>query len=172
MKTLSGALSAALGAPVQKPALLVEAYFSTVQRWSSYSTVTWNGQNWTARDMSLEGLSVQPFFVGGTLRLGNEDDAIGTLVLSQGVADKRIVIYGYDAAALSAVEDAVWLCDAVGASASIDERGVRIALRDPADFVQSPRTYVTPEAGFNHLLPANTVLRINGIDFRLDRSKP
>lgn len=169
MKTLSGALSAALGAAVQKPALLVEMHFSTVQRWSSFATVPWNGQTWTARDMSVEGLTVQPFSVSGTLRLGNEDDAIGTLVLSQGVADKRIVIYGYDAAALSTVDDAVWLCDAVGASASVDERGVRIALRDSADFVQSPRTYVTPAAGFNHLLPANTVLRINGIDFRLDR---
>lgn len=170
MKTLSGALAAALGAPVQRPAWLVEMSFGTTRRWSSMSSVTWNGQSWTARHLRVEGLVVQPLRVQGTLVLGNEDDVAGTLVLSEGVKDRRIVIYGYDAAALSTVNDAVWLCEAVGASAQVGPREVRIALRHRAEFVQSPRTYVNAAAGFTSMLPADTVLRINGIDIRLERA--
>jgi hypothetical protein len=46
---------------------------------------------------------------------------------------------------------------------------VRISLRHRSEFIASPRTYVNPQAGFTNLLPAGTVLRINGIDLRLDR---
>ena len=38
-----------------------------------------------------------------------------------------------------------------------------------AQYLTSPRTYVTPDNGFNVLLAAGTVLRINGQDIRLDR---
>ena len=169
MKDLTAALSAALNAPVQRPGLLVQVGFDTVQRWSSHGTVTWSGHTWTRRDMSVEGLVVQPLRVSGSLVLGNADDVAGTLVLSQGVQDRQVIIYGYDAGALAAADDVVWLCSAVGAAAEVDAAEVRISLRHRSEFTTSPRTYVTPEAGFTHLLPADTVLRINGIDMRLDR---
>lgn len=168
MKTLSGALSAALGAPVQRPALLVQMDFALVRNWSSHATVEWNGKTWGQRDMRLEGLQVGPLAVSGTLVLGNADDFIGLLVLGEGVQDKRVQIYGYDAAALSTTADAVWLCDAVAGQAEVGPREVSIGLRHRTEYVQSPRTYVTPAAGFTHLLPADTVLRINGIDMRLE----
>lgn len=169
MKTLSGALSAALNAPVQRPALLVQIDFSPVQRGSTHATVNWNGQTWPSTAMRLENLLVQALAVSGTLVIDNTDDGIGTLVLTQGVQDRRIQIWGYDAGALTDVADAVWLCDAVGASAEVGPKDVRIALRHRSEFVQSPRTYVGASAGFMHLLPGGTVLRINGIDMRLDR---
>lgn len=168
MKSLSGALSAALGAPVQRPAILVEAQFSATQRWSSHATVGWNGHTWQAQAMRLDNLLVQAFAVNGTLLLRNEDDTAGTLVLSQGVHDVRFIVWGYDAAA-TALADVVWLGEAVGAGAEITPRDVRITLRHRTEFVQSPRTYVGAAAGFNHLLPGGTVLRINGIDMRLER---
>lgn len=169
MKTLSGALSAALGAAVQRPALLVQIGFSTVQRWTSAATMTWNAQTWSARDLRLEGLRVQALQVAGSLILGNADDVAGTLVLAEGIQDKAITIWGYDADA-TATGDVVWLASAVGASAQVDARAVRIALRHRSEFVHSPRARVTPAAGFTHLLPAGTVLRINGQDMRLERN--
>ena len=169
MKTITSALQAAQAGPVQQPAWLVEVHFGTVQRWSSRATETWNGHTWTQRDMRVESLSVQPFRITGALVLGNADDVAGTLVLADGVQDRRVVVYGYDGAALAATADAVWLCDAVGAGAQVGPDEVRIALRHRAEFVQSPRTYVTASAGFNNLLPAGVVLRINGIDMRLER---
>lgn len=169
MKTVSTSLAAAHAAPVQRPGWLVEMHFSTVQRWSSMATVTWGGHTWAARDLRVEGLNVQPFRVSGSLVLGNESDAIGTLLLTEGAQDRRIVIYGYDAAALTDTADAVWLCEAVGSAAQIGTSEARISLRHRAEFVQSPRTYVSAQAGFTQLLPADTVLRINGIDMRLER---
>lgn len=174
MKSLSTALSAALGAPVQRPGLLVEMHFTVVQRWSSHGTVTWGGHTWAARGLRAQNLLVQPLRVSGDLVLDNADDEIGTLALSQGVQDRRVVIYGYDAGAavagaLADVADAVWLATAVGSACSVSARQVQIALRHRAEFVQSPRTYVGAAAGITQLLPADTVLRINGIDMRLER---
>lgn len=170
MKTLSSALSAALGAPVQRPAVLVEIAFDTVRRWSSMADVTWDGHTWTGQGMNLEGLQVLPLQVRGLLALANTDGAISTLVLAEGVQDRVVRIWGYDAAATN-TSDVVWLADAVGAAADVSTKTgeVRIALRHRAEFVLAPRVYVTPAAGFNQLLPAGTALRINGIDFTLSR---
>lgn len=168
MKSLSGALSAALGAPVQRPALLVQVDFSTVQRWSSMATLSWGGHSWTARNLRVEGLQVQALRVQGSLLLGNADGVAGALVLAQGVQDRAITLYGYDAAA-TASGDVVWLASAVGAAAQVGPGEVSIALRHRAEFTASPRTYVTYEAGFGQMLPPGTVVRINGVDVRLDR---
>lgn len=168
MRTLSSPLSAAVAAPVQRPALLVSMAFATTQRWSSGATLSWSSQTWTAADVRVEGLVVDALRVSGTLIIGNLDDAIGALILSEGVQDKVITIYGYDAAA-TASGDVVWLASAVGASAQVSHREARITLRHKSEFVASPRTYVNATAGFTQLLPAGTVLRINGIDMKLER---
>ena len=82
--------------------------------------------------------------------------------------DRAIEIWGYDAAA-TATGDVVWLGRAVGASAEVGQLEARIALRHRTEFQQSPRTYINAAAGFNQLLPAGVVLRINGIDWQLQR---
>lgn len=168
MKTLSSALLAALGGAVQQPALLVEAQFASTYRWSSAGTVSWNGQTWTARDVRIDGLSVQALQVRGTLVLGNADDVAGSLVLGEGVHDKVFRIWGFDAAA-TAISDVVWLCDCVGASATVDHKLVKIQLRHKTEFVLAPRTMVNAEAGFTQLLPADVTMKINNIDFVLNR---
>lgn len=168
MRSLSSPLNTALAAPVQRPAILASIAFSSVQRYSSGGTLSWSGNTWTAADIRVEGLQVEALRVSGTLVIGNLDDAIGALILAQGIQDKAIVIYGYDAAA-TASGDVVWLCNAVGASCQLTHREARIALRHKSEFVGSPRTFVNSTAGFNQLLPAGTVLRINGIDMRLER---
>ena len=168
MRSLSSALSTALGAPVQQPAILVEVGFATPRRWSSFADVTWNGLAWTKEDVALSGLQVDALRVRGTLTVGNADDAIAALVLAEDAADKTIKVWGYDAAA-TALADVVQLCDAVGAAAAIDEVKVAIALRSPCEFLLAPRTFVGPGAGFNSLLPAGTTLTINGLSFKLER---
>jgi hypothetical protein len=166
MKIIPSGMAAAHAAPVQRPGLLVEMHFDTVQRWSSRGALNWGGFAWAAMDMQVLGLQVQPFAVAGTLVLGNADDAAGTLVLAQGVQDRLVTIYKFDGAVPT---EAVWLATAVGASAQVSPRDVRINLRHRSEFTASPRTYVNQQAGFTHLLPSGTVLRINGIDIRLDR---
>jgi hypothetical protein len=169
MKSRSATLIAAQAGPMQRPGVLVEINFGTTRRWSSAGTVAWNGHTWTAKHLRVDNLLVQPLRVSGALVIGNEDDEIGTLVLSEGVQDRRIVLWGFDAAALADVADAVWLGEAVGGAVQVGAHEVRITLRHRTEFVESPRTYVNAAAGFNHMLPAGTVLRINGIDMRLER---
>ena len=167
MRSLSGPFTTALGAPVQQPALLVEFGFSSPRRWSSFATVTWNSLSWTKEAIAVENLMVSALQISGTLTVGNGDDVIGALILSEGATDKRIRIWGYDAAA-TAIGDVVLLCDAVGAVARIDPRAVTINLRAPNEFTLSPRTFVNAAAGFLKLLAAGTVLKINGINYVLE----
>lgn len=168
MKSLATALAAALAAPVQRPALLVEIAFAGMVRWTSAGETTWNGYTWLARGLQLENLQTGPLQVSGTLAISNADDEAGTLVLSQGVQDRVIRLWGYDAAATGA-SDVVWLADAVAAGGQVTPSEVRIALRHKADLLESPQTYVTAAAGFTQLLPGGTVLRIAGVDMRLER---
>lgn len=168
MKWLSTALSTAWAAPVQRPALLVEVGFSTVRRMSSFGTITWNGYTWNATALDVAGLVVLPFEVRGTLALDNRDGVAGALVLSQGSQDRTVRLWGYDAGA-TGTSDVLWLADAVGSVAMVSDTTVEIQLRHRSEFVQAPRVTCTPEAGFGNMLPAGTVLRINGQDLRLDR---
>lgn len=168
MKWLSTALSTAWAAPVQRPALLVEIGFDTVLRLSSFNTLTWSGQTWTKGAFDVPSLLVQPFEVRGTLAFDNRDGTMGALVLAQGSQDRTVRLWGYDAGATGA-SDVMWLVDAVGSVATVSDTTVEINLRHRSEFVQAPRVTCTPEAGFGNMLPAGTVLRINGQDLRLDR---
>lgn len=168
MRSLTTALATALGAPVQMPAFLVELGFGTVQRYSSRATLSWGGNSWVGTPMDVDGLRVGPLRVEGTLSLDNRDGAIGTLVRAEGVQDRTIKLWGYDAAA-TATGDVVWLATAVGSAASIGETAVQINLRHRQEFTVSPRVTCSPEAGFGNMLPSGAVLNINGIELRLDR---
>lgn len=168
MRSLSSALSAALGAPVQQPALLVEIGYATPVRWSSFSTLTWSGNTWSKEDVSVQDLAVRALALEGQLVVGNADGAAGSQALTEGLTDRSIRLWGYDAAATES-GDVVWLCDAVAGPVDITPREMRVALRHPCERVMAPRTYVGPAAGFATLLPAGTVLRINGNDVQLSR---
>lgn len=169
MKTLSSALSTALGAPVQQPGLLVQAGFATVRRWSSRDTRTWNGNTWTAAPFRVDGLRIGALQVAGTLLLDNREGEFGSLVLGEGVQDREFRLWGFDAAA-GATADVVWLCDAIGASAQVSDREVSIALAHRAERTMAPRLFVgSNQSVLTQLLPAGTVLRINGLDYTLER---
>lgn len=165
MKTLGGMLSAALGAAVQQPAILVSIGFSEPVRWSSYSTLSWGGYTWNKYDVRLDGLNVDAYRLSGTLAIGNGDDVAAAMVLNEGIQDRSISIWGYDAAAPT---DMVWLADAAGGSAQVGAQQVLIELRHPCALLLSPRTFVNATS-FGPTLPDGAVLRINGQDVRLAR---
>ncbi len=168
MRSISSALAAALGAAVQRPAVLVEVHFSPVLRLSSGPTITWGGYTWQAADIGLDALRVDAFRISGTLVLGNMSGSNGALAIGQGVQDRTIKVWAFDAAA-TASPDVVWICQAQGSATRIDERDVRIALRHRCELITTPRTVVSASSGFNQRVAAGTVLRINGIDYRVER---
>lgn len=165
MRSLSTALSAALGASVTQPALLVQIDFSTPQRWSSYATRSWDGHTWLQWPLELRDLLVQAYDLSGQLVLDNRDDQAAALVLGEGVTDRAITLWGYDAAAPA---DVVWLASAVGGRAVVETGRVVVDLRHRCDGLLSPRTAVTP-GSFGTLLPEGADLVINGQPLQLDR---
>jgi len=168
VRTLSSAISAALGAPVQRPAILVQMAFATTARWSSGPTVTFSGHTWPASDIAIEGLRVDALRVSGALIVGNTDGVFGAQCIAQGVQDRAIRIWGFDAAA-TAAPDFVWLADCQASATTIGTRSVRMQLRHRAELATAPRTIIGTAAGFTQRLAAGTVLRIHGIDYRLER---
>lgn len=169
MRTLSAALQSAHSGPVQRPAWLVEINFASVSRLSSYGTVSFGGYSWIGYDIDVSRIRVDAMSVQGDIVIGNADDAFGATVLSEGVSDRRIRIYGYDAGA-TASGDFELLADCVGGAATIDETHVRITVRDPGAYVSSPRTFVNAAAGFTNLLPEGARISINGQTWTLGRN--
>ena len=117
--------------------------------------------------MDLRDLDVQAFSLTGTLVLGNADNVAGALAVTERFMDKAVRIWGYDAAAPA---DTAWLCDAIGGGVEIGPLEVVLTLRHPCDGLTSPRTAVS-DAAFGPCLPDGAVIRINGQDLRLERSK-
>lgn len=173
MRSLTAALTTAYGAPVQKPAWLVEITWSqSTSRLCSYATVTWNSESWTQEDVDVSGLRVGALSISGALVLNNATDVWGAAALTEGFTDKRIRIWGYDAGiATPDPNDPQLLADARGSGAQIDLDRVRVNLRDPCEYLSGPRAIVAPEFGFHTLLPAGRVLTINGISFVIARSR-
>lgn len=170
MKTLSAALTTALGGAVQKPAFLVSIGWATPRYYSTHGTVSYDGQSWTATDIDVSRIGIEAARVSGTLRLGNADDVLGALVLNEGVSDKAIRIVGYDAGA-TATADFVELVRCVGGRATVATDRVEISLRDSNAYVYAPRTFITVAAGspFTQLMPAGSIVNINGQSYRLER---
>lgn len=168
MRTLSAALQAAHAAPVQRPAWLVEVAFAPPLRLCSYGPVTAFGHLFAAGDVDVSRLLVDGAAVGGELSFGAADDVVAALVLGAGVVDRRIRVWGFDAAAVGDA-DFVLLADAVGGACRGNARRVTVALRAAQAFTASPRTTVGAAAGFTHLLPAGAVIRVGTQTITLER---
>lgn len=168
MKSLSSALLAAIGGAVQQPAFLIEVGFSAVSRWSTFSTITWNSQTWTQHPVIVDGLEVSALQVDGSLVIDNRDGVAGAQVLNENPQDKTIKIWGYDAAATASGDIVALSLESVGASCEVTATQVRIGLRHKTAFVQAPRAFIRPDV-FGPMLPAGAVIRINGIDYKVER---
>lgn len=168
MRTLSGAHSTALGANVTRPAFLVDIAFTSTVRYSSYATQTFGGNSYTAADLDVQNLQVEALSISGTIRLGNLDDVIGALILAQGVSDRAINIYGYDAAAV-ATADFQLLAAGVGSSASIGPRYCTIQIRHPAELSPAPRAMVSHWFGFTQMIPDGKTLQIGDTAYTFTR---
>jgi hypothetical protein len=173
MRTLPAALLTAFGYAVQKPAyLLYIGWSSSPMYFSSFDTVTFLGQPWLRGGFDVGGVQMSEVTVSGSLKMDNADDLLSSYILGEGVSDKTIRIYGYDASSVSggvlADTDAVLMIECVGGKAVIGKERVTITLRNSPAFAYTPRQYVKPPT-FTNLIPAGTRLTINGQDYEIKR---
>lgn len=171
MRTLSTPTSTATQSTITTPAYLVEIGFSSVVRLSSRGDQSWDGQTWTGgrlgkvSGLNWDGKGQQ----SGALDIINADLAYSALVLGEGVADRAVRIwkfYGDNPAA----GDPVAVFDGVMDEADIGADRVRITLVSAnARTLFSPRRFIGPATGFNHLSPAGRKITWGGQTIILNR---
>jgi hypothetical protein len=172
MRTLSPALITELGLTTTRPGYLIEIQFSSISRLSTLGDISFSGYTWVGADVRVSGLSRSDsgsqMGNGGTLSISNTDLVYGALVLNQGVADRIIRVYSVWAGAPT---DAVLEFEGIGDSAELV--GTRVAIKliqDSNRYVYSPRRFISPESGFNTLLPTGTKISIGGQTMILERA--
>lgn len=171
-RTLVGTTSSGVGAAVTAPGYFIEiTWASSTGRYSTRGTLTWNSQTWTATDVRVSGLATDAGSpsIGGALRFGNADLAIGTLILSDGVAGRAIRIWAFYGDSNPGASDPVLLFDGIGDGAALDDVGsATIELAQSGGVtLYVPRLYMTQAAGFNWLPADGQIVEFNGERIRL-----
>jgi len=166
-RTLSVSMQSASSNVVTRPGYLILLSFAGLDiRYSTTGDVTWNGNAWAGnRSVDVKSLSSD----SGSVTFGNVDDAFAAMVLGSGVVDRPVRIWAMDGEALGDT-DPVLVFDGVGDSSESDVEKVTISLvRQGSGSLSSPRRFIGKSAGFNHLIPAGTVLTVGNQKVTLER---
>lgn len=171
MRTLTGTTSSGVAANVTLPGYFVEIAWSSVGRYSSRGTLTWNAQTWTATDFRVAGLAADSGSsnITGTLTFNNADLNIGALILAQGVAGRSIKIWQFYGDSAPGASDPVLLFDGIGDTSTITDNGrASISMQQAgAVTLYVPRAYMTRADGFNWLPADGQLVEWNGERVRL-----
>jgi hypothetical protein len=179
LRTLTSGMNSAVAATVTRPGYLVKIDWTTsvVSRFTSLPDVTYNSESYLGRDVQVnlapsDGTGIAQV----TVRIGNDSQTIGALVLSYGFSSKRVRVWkAYatgDYPTISVVPDPVVLFDGEGNDATIDPENVTLnALMGKIGYQLCPRRRVGPSSGFHALIPAGTRLTLGGQTFVLERRK-
>ncbi|MBK6742530.1 MAG: hypothetical protein IPG66_05935 [Hydrogenophilales bacterium] len=160
-RDLSTAFIAAGQARVADPAYLIEIVWSATltSRFSSRGDQSWNGVTWqSGRVAKFQPLPWDGAGGRGRLDLLNADYLIGAIVGNQVCSDVPVrawIFYGDD----PAVGDVLRLPDA--AIDSVPDIGAIVRLDLAADnmgMLYSPRQWIGPGVGVNHVDPPGTVI--------------
>jgi hypothetical protein len=173
MRTLSDALNTAQGKPVTRPGYLIYIAFNQPLRYSTQGDVEWpSGQVWQSANVMVSDLRVDAAQISGTLKIGNVDDVIGSLLLTYGISDRAIQIYGFDAGIGSVLgaTDPVFLASGVGGEATVDVDAAQITVRSAKEYVYAPRQFVTPANGFTTVVPVGKTFRIGQTIYTVERN--
>jgi len=171
-RTLTGAMTTAVAAPVTLPGYLVKVDFTSPLRLSSRGTLTWTGASWAAWFIRISGLGIdgQRSSQNGRLTLGNTDYTLGALILSEGIAGRAVNIWKFYGEA-PADADAVLAFSGVadGMSCEPDSGTVTIDLQQSGGAtLYCPRTYINRASGHNFAPAAGTLIQWNNETYRLE----
>lgn len=167
MRTLADAIATEVALTYTRPGYLLEFGFSTPIRISTLGTLAWDGHTWLGgQKVDVQGLG---WSMSATPRvaIGNLDLAFGAVVLGEGAADKSVKIWAVYA---GAPDDAVPLFDGVADMAEVGDMVVMTLAQRGSRTLYSPRRFVGPSAGVNHLRPENTRITLGGATYVLQRA--
>jgi hypothetical protein len=159
----------AVGSAHTRPGHFVYIDFSTPVRLCSRGDTVWQGQSWVGVGLS------RPVYQGdangiqsGRLTATALDASLLALCLGEGIADRAVRIWAFDAAAL-ATSDPVLEFDGVGDSCTGDAQKVTFALAsERAGVLFAPNLLCIPGNGFNHLPQRGQVVAWGNEVFEFD----
>lgn len=182
MRTLSTNTGAAVAESVTKPGYLIEITFPVPVapfRASSRGEGSWGGRFWRRFGFSIKGLASDTSRVSleGQAIFQDPDNELGQLVGQFGIGDREINVwkfYGDDIDGLDA-DDPVHLGRMRGADCDEDCDTCVVSINMIMASVSTlycPRTYLTPENGFNQMAEAGLVLEWKNERVALAESQP
>lgn len=155
-----------------EPGFLVELTFplTGIVRQCTREQTAWNGFTWVTASLKLGG--IEGSGQRGTLEYGDDDAAMRTLVLAEGINDRRVRVWKFYRGAV-APADPVLIFDGVGDGAQMRQGKVTIGVvRSGSRTLVTPRQRIGPATGFNHLPPEGTLIKWGrGETLRLERSR-
>ena len=151
-RSVSSALLTAVGAGATQPVYFVEIQWPTFSSYlCSHSTQTWNGTLWVGGGYDL--VSFDESGRPQQLLLADPDFAYRTLVLANGIRDRRINVWMSDVAALD-VGDPVKLFGGFADRAEMGGGRMNISLeRNTSSRQFTPRERIGPGIGVNFIAP-------------------
>jgi hypothetical protein len=172
MRTLTPALQAEVDKHKTTPAFLVEILFDPPLHLSSRGDRSLLGSDWEEWDVGVSGIGQDSAAGAGgqaSLKLGNTDLSISTVILSQGIAGRQVTIWQFYGSAPDS-DDVMEVFRGIAGEASISgDRAVAIALkREEQSVLFSPRNYITRKEGFSFLIAPGTIMNFNGEVYRLE----
>lgn len=171
-RSISAPTLAAIAAQFTQPGYFVQIDWSSITRLTSRSSRSWNGQFWVGGFVEVRSVTWSADGTqDGTVILQNGTGAYGVVALDEGVADKRVQIWIFDAAA-TATGDPVKIFDGVGDSCDISPATVTVKLvSQRSGVLNSPRQYITRESGDTIVPASGTVITWGGQTYRLQRGR-
>ncbi len=170
-RAVSAATDAKLGQSATEPGFFIELGFtSATVRHSSRETTAWNGFTWNTAAVKVSG--IEGSGQRASLEYFDSDAAMRTLVLGEGINDRRVRIWKFYVGALSAADPAL-IFEGVGDGSTIRQGRVTIGLsRAGSRTLMTPRLRIGTGTGFNHLPPEGTLINWGrGQTLRLERSR-
>ena len=165
--SVGGAFETKLSGAVTQPGYLLEIEFSTTVRWSTRGTLTWNSQTWVGREFKVQMSGGRGMDAKLTLTLLNNDNAIGTLCLADGVGNRNIRLWKFTGNAPS-LTDCSQIFGGIGDTFSLTKRRVTIqAVPKGMEVIKEPSLRIVRNAVRAELTPAGTRVPWNGEIFIL-----
>ena len=156
MRTLSTPTANGTTAVVTLPGYFVQLFFPTVLRISSRGTKSWGGYSWTetAFEVSSASIDSNSAVATASINFNNSDKVFSARILSENVLGLTCQIYKYYGESPGTLDPVLIFHGVVESFDISSDSNVRLSLTMDAATVRCPRTYVTPDAGFNHV-PVN-----------------
>lgn len=169
MRALSGALVSRLIATATAPGYLIEIGFSTVQRWSTRGSITWNALSWASMGFQL---SYQPNSKGAvgdrlTLQINNHDNVIGGILFSAPFSGITCKAYFFDGDA-PAINEVSQIFEGYGDVFNVTPGGSSLQFAGKGnDIVRLPYLRVARNAVRAEITPPGTAINWNGERFEI-----